>query len=322
MNFAIIGVAGYIAPRHLKAIRDTGNVLVAATDPHDSVGVLDQYSTHVRYFREIERFDRHLDKLRRGSRASRVDYVSICSPNYLHDAHIRLAMRNDADVLCEKPLVISPWNLEALQRLEVETGRRVYTVLQLRVHPAILALKDRLDQSSQMHDVELMYITSRGGWYHVSWKGSEEHSGGIAMNIGIHLFDLLLFLFGPCQKIQVFERTNVRVSGSLEMARARVQWILSVDASDLPPQCVTRGHRSIRSLKIDGEETNFTDGFEDLHTLVYERTIRGDGFGIDVARPSIEVVYAIRTMPLAGRPASALHSGRRPLHSATASNAS
>lgn len=301
VNFALIGAGGYIAPRHLKAIRDTGNRLVAAADPSDSVGILDAYSFDVRFFKEIERFDRHLDKLRRGNAAERVDWVTICSPNYLHDAHMRLALRTGANAICEKPLVISPWNLDALEQLEAETGRRIFTILQLRVHPALVAIKARLDAepAGTRHDVVLTYVTSRGGWYHVSWKGSEEQSGGVATNIGIHFFDLLMWLFGPAQANEVHLRQPHRMAGALELERARVRWFLSVDREDLPfaPQ---PGQRStVRSITVDGEEIEFTEGFTDLHTRVYERTLAGEGFGIADARPSIELVQRIRTAPVA-----------------------
>lgn len=297
VNFALIGAGGYIAPRHLKAIRDTGNHLVAAADPNDSVGILDAYSFDVRFFKEIERFDRQLDKLRRGPETDRVEWVSICSPNYLHDAHMRLALRNGANAICEKPLVISPWNLDALEQLEAETGHRIFTILQLRVHPALLALKARFDAEppGTRHDVVLTYVTSRGGWYHVSWKGSEEQSGGVATNVGIHFFDLLIWLFGPAQVNEVHMRQQHRLAGALDLARARVRWFLSVDREDLPfaPQ---PGQRStFRSIAVDGEEIEFTEGFTDLHTRVYERTLAGEGFGIADTRPSIELVHRIRT---------------------------
>lgn len=294
-NFAVIGVAGYVAPRHLKAIQDTGNRLVAATDPHDGVGILDRYSFDVKYFREIERFDRHLDKLRRGPQEQRVDYVSICSPNYLHDAHVRLALRNGATALCEKPLVINPWNLDALAELEIETGRRVFTVLQLRVHPSLMALKERLARAKGGHRVELAYVTSRGPWYHVSWKGAEDRSGGLATNIGIHFFDLLMWLFGPLRKSAVFVRTPLRMAGALELERAEVQWFLSVDGGDLSSKPIPGGQTTHRSITVDGEEIEFTEGFTDLHTRVYEMTLAGQGFSIDDARPSIALVHRIRT---------------------------
>src|SRR5262245_4158092 len=224
MNFAMTGVAGFVAPRHLQAIRDTGNRLVAAVDPHDAVGVLDRYSFQVRFFTEIERFDRHLEKLRRGTETERVHYVSICSPNYLHDAHMRMALRVGADVICEKPLVINPWNLDALQELEHETGRRISTVLQLRVHPAVLAFRQRMAlEKERRHQVVLTYITARGRWYDVSWKGSDERSGGLVTNIGIHFFDLLLWLFGPLQRSVVHQREPRRAAGSLELQRADVR---------------------------------------------------------------------------------------------------
>ncbi len=297
-NFAVVGVAGYIAPRHLQAIRDTGNRLVAAADPHDAVGILDRYAFDVKYFREIERFDRYLDKLHRGPEEGRVHHVSICSPNYLHDAHVRLALRNGAHALCEKPLVINPWNLDALEEIEAESGRRVNTVLQLRVHPALVVLRERLAAARGGHRVGLTYITSRGGWYHVSWKGSEDRSGGLVTNIGIHFFDLLLWLFGPVRSSRVHLRTPLRAGGRLELDRAEVEWFLSLDASDLPFAPVPGGQTTHRSITVDGEEVEFTEGFADLHTRVYERTLAGAGFGLADARPSIELVHQIRTVPV------------------------
>ncbi len=302
-NFAVIGVGGYIAPKHLKAIRDTGNRLIAATDPHDSVGLLDQHDFSVRFFTEIERFDRHLEKLRRGKESERAHFVSICSPNYLHDAHCRLALRVGAHAICEKPLVINPWNLEPLKELEQETERHIYTVLQLRVHPKLLALRQHLSQASPAtrHDVCLTYITARGSWYHNSWKGSQEKSGGVAMNIGVHFFDLLLWLFGSAGDSRVYCSDRFRISGSLELERARVRWYLSVDPSDLPFSAEPGGRSTYRSITVDGQELEFTDGFADLHTRVYEEAIAGRGFGIAETRPSIELVHRIRTAPLVGR---------------------
>jgi UDP-N-acetyl-2-amino-2-deoxyglucuronate dehydrogenase len=300
-NFAVVGVGGYIAPRHLRAIRDTGNRLVAAVDPKDSVGLLDQYSFDVKFFTEIERFDRHLEKLRRGPETDHVHYVSICSPNYLHDAHCRLALRTGADAICEKPLVINPWNLTALEELEQETKRRIHTILQLRVHPALVALHDSLKQAGGMHDVELSYITSRGPWYQVSWKGHEDKSGGVATNIGVHFFDLLLWLFGSVQGTKVYYSDASRMSGFIELEHARVRWFLSVEKNDLPDSAKVAGKTTYRSITVDGSEIEFSEGFTDLHTRVYEETLAGRGFGIRDARPSIDLTHSIRTAPISAR---------------------
>jgi UDP-N-acetyl-2-amino-2-deoxyglucuronate dehydrogenase len=299
-NFAITGVAGYIAPRHLQAIRDTNNHLTAALDPHDSVGILDQYSFDVRYFSEFERFDRYLEKLRRGPEELRLHYLSICSPNYLHDSHIRLALRVGADAICEKPLVINPWNLDALQELEHETGRRVYTILQLRVHPALVALKEKLEAEpmNTKHHVILTYVTSRGNWYDVSWKGIEERSGGIATNIGVHFFDLLLWLFGPVQECVVHTKEPKRMAGFIELAKADVRWFLSADTRDLPYPAVPGSKTTFRSITVGGKEIEFSEGFTDLHTKVYEKVLVGAGFGIEDARGAIELVHRIRSSPL------------------------
>ncbi|HWW59946.1 MAG TPA: Gfo/Idh/MocA family oxidoreductase [Thermoanaerobaculia bacterium] len=289
-NFALIGAAGFVAPRHLDAIRDTGNCLVAAVDPNDSVGILDRYSFDVKFFREIERFDRFLEKARRGPDVARVHYVSICSPNFLHDAHVRLALRVGAHAICEKPLVINPWNLDALEELEAESGRRIFTVLQLRQHPSLLKLRERLmSDRSRRHQVDLKYVTARGAWYDVSWKGSEERSGGVATNIGIHFFDLLLWLFGGVQRCGVHLKERRRLGGTLELQNADVRWFLSVESSDLPGKATT-----YRSITVDGEEIEFTEGFGDLHTIVYRDILGGGGASIADARPSIELVYAIR----------------------------
>jgi UDP-N-acetyl-2-amino-2-deoxyglucuronate dehydrogenase len=298
-NFAIIGVGGYIAPRHLRAVRDTGNNLIAAADPKDSVGILDQFGYEVSFFTEIERFDRHLEKLRRGPEENRVHYISVCSPNYLHDAHCRLAMRVGADVICEKPLVINPWNLDSLEEIEAETNQKVNTVLQLRVHPELMKLKESLAEatSTKQHDVVLTYITSRGIWYHVSWKGQPEKSGGIATNIGVHFFDLLLWLFGPAGDVKLYHADDKRMSGFIELERARVRWYLSVDVNDLPASVVESGKKTYRSITVDGREIEFSEGFTDLHTRVYEETLAGRGFGISDARPSIDLTHRIRTSP-------------------------
>ena len=294
-NFAITGVAGYIAPRHLQAIRATGNRLVAAADPHDAVGILDRYAFDVRFFNEIERFDRHLEKLRRGPQGQRIDFVSICSPNHLHDAHIRLALRIGANVICEKPLVINPWNLDPLQEIERETGGKVLTVLQLRVHPQLLALREQLlAEPSRRHTVQLTYVTARGSWYDVSWKGHEDRSGGIVTNIGIHFFDLLLWLFGAMRSTEVHLLNQHRAAGHLELERADVQWFLSCDSADLPFTPEPGKRTTFRSIAVDGREVEFSDGFTDLHTRVYEQVLAGNGFGIDDARPSIELTSAIR----------------------------
>jgi UDP-N-acetyl-2-amino-2-deoxyglucuronate dehydrogenase len=306
-NFAMTGVGGFVAPRHLKAIKDTGNRLVAAVDPHDAVGVLDKYSFDVRFFTEIERFDRHLEKLKRGPEAERVHFVSICSPNYLHDAHIRLALRSGAHAICEKPLVINPWNLDALRDLEEETGRRVYTVLQLRLHPELIALRDRIRATGNArHDVCLTYCTSRGRWYDVSWKGSEERSGGIVTNIGIHLFDLLLWMFGPVTGCAVHLRDDRRIGGFLELERARVRWFLSTDSADLPFVAEPGVRTTFRSITVDGAEIEFSDGFADLHTRVYEEVLAGRGFGIEEGRPAVSLTHRIR-QTAAAAPTSPVH---------------
>ncbi len=295
-NFVLIGAAGYIAPRHMKAIKDTGNKLVAAVDPHDSVGILDRYFYDVDFFKEFERFDRHVEKLNRSNPQNRVHYVSICSPNYLHDAHIRFALRVGADAVCEKPLVLNPWNLEALQELEEESGNSVYTVLQLRLHPDIVALKKRIEseKSDKKHKINLAYITSRGKWYHFSWKGDQARSGGVATNIGIHFFDMLIWIFGSVQDVEVEYSSFNKIKGRLELERASVEWFLSLDRADLPPQSIESGKPTFRSIQVDGEEIEFSGGFTDLHTLVYEDILAGNGFGIPACLPSIQLVHDIR----------------------------
>jgi UDP-N-acetyl-2-amino-2-deoxyglucuronate dehydrogenase len=305
-NFAITGVAGYVAPRHLKAIKDTGNKLVAALDTHDSVGILDSHFPDVRFFTEFERFDRHAEKLRRTRDDHAIHWVSICSPNYLHDAHVRFALRIGADTICEKPLVLNPWNIDALAELERESNRRVYTVLQLRVHPSLVALKEKLDREKPNHkyDVILTYVTSRGRWYLVSWKGQVERSGGLATNIGVHFFDLLAWLFGPLQNSEVHISTAYKTGGFLELEKARVRWFLSIDGTDLPSEAVAAGQPTFRSITIDGKEVEFSGGFTDLHTEVYRRTLAGNGFGLEDARPSIQLVHDIRNALPVGRNAN------------------
>ncbi|MBI5670923.1 MAG: Gfo/Idh/MocA family oxidoreductase [Chloroflexi bacterium] len=303
-HFALIGAAGFVAPRHFKAIRDTGNTLIAALDPHDSVGILDSYFPDARFFTSFERFERHLEKLRFQTEEPRVEYVSICSPNYLHDTHIRLALHVGADAICEKPLVINEWNLRSLEELEAKTGRKVYTVLQLRLLPPLLELKERLDAQAnrQKQDVVLTYITRRGQWYHTSWKGDEEKSGGLAMNIGIHFFDLLTWLFGKAEHSEVHLARPDKMAGLLELEWARVRWFLSVDVNDLPEATRQAGKFAFRSITLDGQEMEFSEGFTDLHTRVYEQVLAGNGFGIDAARPSIELVYGIRHSDVVASP--------------------
>lgn len=292
-EFALTGAAGFIAPRHLKAIKETGHALVAAVDPHDNVGVIDSYFPDADFFTESERFDRHLDKLHREGRG--VDYVSICSPNYLHDAHIRMALRNGAHAICEKPIVLNPWNVDALAAIEAESGRRVHTILQLRHHPAILALRDRFHGvRDRIVDVDVTYITSRGKWYHRSWKGNLEKSGGVATNIGVHFFDMLGWIFGGLRSSVVHRRHDDCAAGVLELERARVRWFLSVNAEHLPEAQRIRGQRTFRSITVDGAEVEFSDGFTDLHTVSYREILAGRGYGLLDARPSIEMVHAIR----------------------------
>lgn len=293
-NFALIGAAGFIASRHFKAIKETGNNLVAALDKHDNVGILDSYFPNADFFTEFERFDRHLDKLKR--KGEKVDYISICSPNYLHDSHIRFALRSGANAICEKPLVLNPWNLDALKEIENETGKRVFTILQLRLHPTIIALRERIlsGPKDKKYDINLDYITSRGNWYQTSWKGDNAKSGGIATNIGIHFFDMLIWIFGPVLSIKVSLLNADSASGFLELERARVNWFLSISYDQLPEEIKKAGKRTHRSLRMEGEEIEFSEGFTDLHTKSYDGILAGEGFGIKEATPSIELVYKIR----------------------------
>ena len=295
-NFALIGAAGYIAPRHMQAIKATGNQLVSAYDPNDSVGIIDSYFPDADFFTEFERFDRHVDKLRRAEDARRINYVSICSPNYLHDSHMRFALRSGCDAICEKPLVLNPWNIDGLVDIERDTGRKVHTILQLRLHPAIRALRERVRVStpSSKHEVDLTYITSRGNWYLRSWKGDVRKSGGIATNIGVHFFDMLHFIFGDLQQNVVHLNADTRAAGYLEYTRARVRWFLSVEARDLPGQAGEGGQRTYRSITVDGDEIEFSGGFTDLHTVSYEEILAGRGFGLEENRTAIATVAAIR----------------------------
>jgi UDP-N-acetyl-2-amino-2-deoxyglucuronate dehydrogenase len=292
-NFALIGAAGYIAPRHLKAIKETGNTLLAAYDPFDSVGVMDSYFPDASFFVEYERFDRHISKLIRGG--TPLHYISICSPNYLHDSHIRFGLRIGADVICEKPLVLSPRNAEALIELEQETGKKINNILQLRLHDSTIKLKQKIDATpDKIYDFDLTYITSRGNWYYTSWKGDVSKSGGIATNIGIHFFDLLNYLFGSVKINVVHLHTHDRAAGYLEFERARVRWFLSINADTLPEAARLKGMRTYRSMTLEGEEIEFSDGFTDLHTKSYEEILAGNGFGVMEALPSIEMAYHIR----------------------------
>lgn len=295
-NFALTGASGYIAPRHLKAIKETGNKLVAAVDPHDSVGILDSYFEDVRFFSEFERFDRHIEMLRRKGEQYRVHYVSICSPNYLHDAHCRFALRVGADAICEKPLVLNPWNIDALSEIEQENQKKIYTILQLRVHPSIIELKNTLGrkQEKKKKDICLSYITSRGPWYLVSWKGQRDRSGGLATNIGIHFFDMLIWLFGNVLESEVHLSTPSKIGGYIELQNARVKWFLSIDRNDLPAEIAAAGQRTFRSITVNGKEIEFSGGFTDLHTIVYKDILAGKGYGLEDARPSIELVHGIR----------------------------
>jgi UDP-N-acetyl-2-amino-2-deoxyglucuronate dehydrogenase len=288
----------------MKAIKETGNCLVAALDPNDSVGIIDSYFPEAHFFTEFERFDRHVDKKRRSGEA--IDYVSICSPNYLHDAHIRFALRSNADAICEKPLVLNPWNLDGLKEMETDFGKRVYNILQLRLHPSLIELKNRVDAAAvnRKYDVDLTYITSRGNWYFTSWKGSEAKSGGIATNIGIHFYDMLIWIFGAVQKNIVHLREENSAAGFMELENARVRWFLSVDENRLPPEVREKGQRTFRSITVNGEEIEFSKGFTDLHTLSYQEIIEGNGFGLDEARPSIEVVHEIRNADVVMRQGS------------------
>ena len=293
-NFGIIGVAGYIAVRHLHAIKETGNNLLASLDKFDSVGRIDSYFPESDFFVEFERFDRHFDKLKRTG--TKIDYVSICSPNYLHDSHIRFALRHQAEAICEKPIVLNPWNIDALQEIENETGRKIYTVLQLRLHPKILELRDKIRNGpkGKIYDIDMTYVTSRGNWYSISWKGDIQKSGGIATNIGIHFFDMLSWIFGDTRKNIVHLSESHKAAGYLELENARVRWFLSVDYNDIPSALKEKGQRTYRSITVNGEEIEFSEGFTDLHTMTYNEILAGRGFGLKEARQSVETAYTIR----------------------------
>ena len=294
-KFALIGAAGYIAPRHMKAIKDTGNDLVAAFDPNDSVGIMDSYFPNAAFFTEFERFDRHVEKLRRTG--DKLDYVSICSPNYLHDAHMRFGLRSGADVICEKPIVLNPWNIDALQEIERETGHNIYTILQLRLHESIISLKKKVEASpkDKVYDFDLTYQTSRGNWYYSSWKGDVSKSGGIATNIGVHFFDMLSWVFGGVKQNIVHLHTHDRAAGFLEFEKARVRWFLSIDYDTIPEEVKATGKRTFRSMELQGEQIEFSDGFTELHTNSYKDILNGGGFKIDASKQAIEIVQDIRT---------------------------
>lgn len=293
-NFGLIGVAGYIAIRHLKAIKETGNKLLASLDPFDSVGIIDSYFPESDFFVEFERFDRHFEKLKRNE--IKIDYVSICSPNFLHDSHIRFALRHKADAICEKPIVLNPWNIDALSEIENETGQRVYNVLQLRLHPAIIKLREKIQAgpADKIYDIDLSYITSRGNWYRFSWKGDIHKSGGVATNIGIHFFDMLTWIFGDVKKQTIHLSQDDKAAGYLELEKARVRWFLSIDSGDLPPEAIENDQRTYRSITVEGKELEFSGGFTDLHTKTYRNILNGNGFGLSDSRTSVVIAHEIR----------------------------
>jgi len=294
-NFALLGASGYIAPRHLKAIKDTNNNLIAALDKFDSAGVMDRYFPNADFFVEFERFDRHIEMLKRNKQI-RLDYVSICTPNYLHDSHIRMALRSGADAICEKPIVLNPWNIDALAAIEKESQGKINTILQLRLHASIIELKNKVDAANKKgkYEVDLTYITSRGKWYDVSWKGDESKSGGIATNIGVHFYDMLSWVFGDVQENTVHLREKSKAAGYLEFKNARVRWFLSIDENDLPKEIKEKEQRTFRSITIDNEELEFSDGFTELHTKSYKNILLHQGFGLEEVRSSIEIVHNIR----------------------------
>jgi UDP-N-acetyl-2-amino-2-deoxyglucuronate dehydrogenase len=297
-NFALVGAAGYIAPRHMKAIQETGNNLSIAYDPFDSIGILDSYFPKANFFTEFERYDRHLDKVQSDGGEGKIDFVSICSPNYLHDSHIRHALRNGADAICEKPLVLNPWNIEHLNNIEKATGRKLNNILQLRLHSSIIELKAKIDAApkDKKHEVDLSYITSRGQWYYYSWKGVTDKSGGVATNIGVHFFDMLGWIFGKVQDKEIHISTESTMAGFLEFENARVRWFLSIDSETLPKEIKEKGQRTFRSIKINNEELEFSGGFTDLHTKSYEQILKGNGFASEEAKQAIDIVYDIRSM--------------------------
>ena len=299
-NFGMIGVAGYIAVRHLRAIKETGNNLLASLDKFDSVGLIDSFFPESDFFVEFERFDRHIDKLKRNG--TKIDYVSICSPNYLHDSHIRFALRHHAEAICEKPIVLNPWNIDALQEIENETGHKIYTILQLRLHPKIIELREKIlnGPKGKIYDIDMSYITSRGNWYYISWKGDIQKSGGVATNIGIHFFDMLSWIFGDVKNNVVHLSEPDKAAGYLELENARVRWFLSIDYNDIPDSVKKTGKRTFRSITVEGEEIEFSEGFADLHTQTYKEILAGKGFGLKDARQSVDIAYTIRNAKAVG----------------------
>jgi len=295
-KFGLIGAAGYIAPRHMKAIKDTNNDLLAAFDPYDGIGIMDSYFPKASFFVEFERFDRHIDKLKR--KGQKLDYISVCSPNYLHDSHIRFGLRSDCDIICEKPIVLNPWNIDALEEIERETGRNVYCILQLRLHPAIIALRDKIlsGPKDKVYDVDLIYLTSRGSWYYTSWKGDVSKSGGIATNIGVHFFDMLTWVFGDLKNMKVEKHSADVAKGYMELSQARVNWFLSINEDYLPESAKLQGKKTFRSITVEGEALEFSEGFTDLHTQSYQDIINGKGFNISETKKAIEIVYLIRSL--------------------------
>lgn len=295
-NFGLVGVAGFVAARHLNAIKETNNQLLAALDKFDSVGIMDSYFPNADFFTEFERFDRHLETLKYESNLE-LDYISVCTPNYLHDAHIRFALRRGADAICEKPIVLNPWNIDKLAHIEKESGKRIWNILQLRLHPSIISLKEKIKNGpkNKIYDVDLTYLTSRGSWYYTSWKGDISKSGGIATNIGVHFFDMLSWIFGGVKQNTVNIHEHDRASGFLELENARVRWYLSLNYEDVPDEIKAKGQRTYRSIKIEDEELEFSKGFTNLHTRSYEKIIAGNGFGIEETRKAIEIVHEIRS---------------------------
>ncbi|MGF7493553.1 Gfo/Idh/MocA family oxidoreductase [Campylobacter concisus] len=300
INFGLIGASGYIAPRHMRAIKDTGNELIAALDPYDGIGIMDSYFPQAYFFTEYERFDRFVDKWRRNGN-KKIEYIAITTPNYLHDSHIRFALRSGANAICEKPLVLNPHNIDQLKIIEEESGKKVFNILQLRLHESIVTLKNKISKEllqnpDRIYDVDLTYLTSRGKWYFISWKGDEDKSGGVATNIGVHFFDMLSWIFGPIEENIVHLKQPDANAGYMRLKNANVRWFLSVNYDYIPENIKNSGKRTFRSIKVDGDEIEFSDGFTDLHTKSYEHILSGEGFGLDEARNSINIVSSIRKM--------------------------